>query len=100
LEYDGEFHFTVHYSYKNRVKVGVKKLEDAIARDREKDDWIVNNGYTLLRIHFNDFDNIDSIVRDFIENLDRYKGTVVRSPKYVDCCVEELKTLLENQDDE
>lgn len=100
LEYDGEYHFTVHHSYKNRVKVGVKKLEDAIARDREKDDWIVNNGYTLLRIHFNDFDNIDSIVRDFIENLDRYKGSVVRSPNYVDCCVEELKSLLEQPDDE
>lgn len=98
-KYDGEYHFTVHHSFKNRVKDGIKNLEDAIARDREKDQWIIDNGYTLLRIHFKDFDNIDTIVRDFIDNLDRYKGSVVRSPNYVDCCMEELKELMENPDD-
>jgi hypothetical protein len=65
IEYDGHQHFMI-----TRIKYDSdEKLNKRILYDTIKNEWATKNGYRLLRIHYNSFNEIHSIIeREYLLN--------------------------------
>ncbi len=70
IEYDGEQHFQPISFTNESVQETEKKYIECKVRDEMKNNYAKNNGYQLLRIPYNKFDNIENILRNHI-NIDR-----------------------------
>lgn len=63
IEFDGIFHFEPHWSDKSQDYTSLEKTRQ---RDAAKDEWCMANGVPLLRLHYDDADDFEPIVREFI----------------------------------
>lgn len=61
IEYDGELHYR-----EGRFSNASQALLETQRNDRIKDKWANDNGYTLVRIPYTEFDNIETILRGCI----------------------------------
>lgn len=61
IEYDGEQHF--------EPILGEENLKITQKHDQMKNSYCTAHEIPLLRIHYSQFDNIESIVKDFLNNL-------------------------------
>lgn len=61
LEYDGIFHYEKQYEHDG--------FENIQIHDKRKNDFCVNNNIQLIRIPYWEFDNIDKILEDSIQNI-------------------------------
>ena len=67
IEYDGEQHFMPVQFRKGVSQQTIQnKFESQKRRDKIKDDYCKNNGITLIRIPYTDFDNIEKILNKYI----------------------------------
>ncbi len=70
IEYDGEFHYQVIKLYKNEpIKYAEERLRKQQEHDRLKDEYAENNNINLLRIPYWEFDNIENILEDYLNNI-------------------------------
>ena len=61
IEYDGEFHY--------EPIMGKKKFKTQQIHDKRKDEYCLAHSIPLLRIPYWEFDNIESIINNFIKEL-------------------------------
>lgn len=61
IEYDGEFHFENKYDEESFLMQQ--------SNDRIKDDYAKKNNWTLIRIPYWEFDNIESILENLLSNM-------------------------------
>lgn len=67
IEYDGEQHFMpVRFRKGTSQQTIQDKFESQKRRDKIKDDYCKNNGITLIRIPYTDFNNIEKILNKYI----------------------------------
>lgn len=66
IEYDGKHHFEPVRFGNISHELASEKFKLQQIHDKMKDDFCRNNDYMLLRIKYNDYDNIDKIIEDFI----------------------------------
>ena len=52
IEYDGEQHFKPIAFFGMDEKASISVFNEQIERDRAKEKWILDNGFKLLRIRF------------------------------------------------
>jgi very-short-patch-repair endonuclease len=57
IEYDGELHFVA-----SRFSTGTQKLTETQRHDAIKDDFAKGNGFTLIRIPYTEFENIEQVL--------------------------------------
>jgi hypothetical protein len=62
IEYQGRQHYDKNSWFSENLK-------DIQMRDKIKYDYCKNNNINLLLIKYTDFNNIENIIKDFIENL-------------------------------
>ena len=68
IEYDGEQHFDADARWWSTDKEKNKKDFEALQeRDRIKTEWALKNGFTLLRIRFDDA--LEESLEDFLDEL-------------------------------
>ena len=63
IEYDG----IQHYEYRPFFHRSKKDFDEQVRRDRLKDDYCSKNGINMLRIAYRDYDNIESILDNYIK---------------------------------
>jgi len=61
IEYDGRQHFEIVEAWG-----GKKALAKTIENDRLKDEYAEINGLTMLRIKYTEFENMETILKDFL----------------------------------
>ncbi|KKP28263.1 MAG: hypothetical protein UR12_C0021G0004 [candidate division TM6 bacterium GW2011_GWF2_30_66] len=67
IEFDGEQHFKP-----NKFWGGDESFNNLKSNDQRKNSWAIENGYNLLRINFNDKDNIESMLSDYLCNFCKF----------------------------
>ena len=65
LEYDGEAHF-FPIRFGGSIEQAEQKHDDVKKRDKIKDDHCLANNIPILRIAYWDFDNIETLVKEFL----------------------------------
>lgn len=68
IEYDGELHFNLPCWNKNKEKMKLI-FEKTKINDKIKDEYCKNNNIHLLRIPYWDFNNIETILNDYLRCL-------------------------------
>lgn len=70
IEYQGEFHDQVILKHKNEsIKLAEKRLIKQQEHDRRKKEYAKNNNIKLLEIWYYDFDNIEEILNQYLNDL-------------------------------
>lgn len=62
IEFDGQQHF-------EEVAIFNKNLANNQERDQQKNQWSIDNNIPLLRISYKDYKNIESILKNFIKEI-------------------------------
>ena len=65
IEYDGIGHYQPFRFSKDKIKM-LKKLIQTMVNDNIKDQYCKDNRIPLLRISYWDFENIETLILDFI----------------------------------
>lgn len=77
IEYDGEGHYSPIRFGNQSESMAKKNYERTKKNDAKKDKWCKDWNHPLLRIHFNDFNNIEKLVKEFVEaNRNHYINIV------------------------
>jgi hypothetical protein len=78
IEYDGEFHYLpVRKYYSVTEKKAKKNLKSLQYRDKLKNKFCDENNIMMLRIPYWDFNNINSLVREFIQTYTTWKPSEI-----------------------
>jgi hypothetical protein len=67
-EYDGQQHFEPVIFGNFSYDVAIQKYNDLVRRDKIKNEYCNNNNIALLRIPYWEYDNIETILSDYINN--------------------------------
>ena len=72
VEYQGEFHNKIILNYKNEpIELAEERLIKQKEHDRRKKEYALSNGYNFLEIWYKDFDNIETILNDYLKELSK-----------------------------
>jgi len=70
IEYDGEFHYmAIKMGKDDTEELADKRYKTLKIHDKRKDDYCLAHSIPLLRIPYWEFDNIESIINNFIQEL-------------------------------
>jgi hypothetical protein len=67
-EYDGQQHFEPVVFGNFSFNIAVEKYNDLVRRDNIKNEYCKNKNIALLRIPYWEYDNIDVILSEYINN--------------------------------
>jgi hypothetical protein len=74
IEFDGEQHFRP-VRFGGSKEQAEKKHDDVKRRDKIKDDHCKTNNIPILRIGYLDFDNIETLVKEFLDQNTAHSTT-------------------------
>lgn len=75
LESDGSVHFSVVEKFDRGSN---DKLESRLLRDRIKDQYAIDHGYNLVRIHYEHTNNVVELIKKYIlDNLENSKHFII-----------------------